>query len=166
MSDYSIYKISVQEWNGCVFIALSDDPPALENNFDQPLSRLGNWSLGDLLIGHVFVKTMQCNWKIFWENYNECLHCPGVHVQLSQLVPIFGRGLLEERDDPKWALHADNRDPKFKGGLRPGATTWSMNGQRVGPPLPGLSEEDRLAGHEARQDARDCAHDVRKHEAA
>jgi len=147
VGDYSLYKISVQEWNGCVFIALSDDPPALEKNFDQPLSRLGNWSLGDLRIGHVFVKTMQCNWKIFWENYNECLHCPGVHVQLSQLVPIFGRGLLEERDDPKWALHADNRDPKFKGGLRPGATTWSMNGQRVGPPLPGLSEEDRQAAH-------------------
>jgi Rieske 2Fe-2S family protein len=147
VGEYSLYKISVQEWNGCVFIALTDEPPALEKNFDQPLDRLKNWSLGDLRIGQVLVKTMQCNWKIFWENYNECLHCPGVHVQLSQLVPIFGRGLLEERDDPKWAQHASNTDPKFKGGLRHGAATWSMNGQGVGPPLPGLTEEDRQAGH-------------------
>jgi Rieske 2Fe-2S family protein len=147
VGDYSLYKISVQEWNGCVFIALSDDPPPLQKNFDQPLGRLNNWALGDLRVGHTFVKTMQCNWKIFWENYNECLHCPGVHVQLSQLVPIFGRGLLEERDDPKWALHADKTDPKFKGGLRRGATTWSTNGRAVGPPLPGLTEEDRQAAH-------------------
>ena len=63
---------------------------------------------------------MQCNWKIFWENYNECLHCPGVHPQLSQLVPLYGRGLLEERDDPEWQSHAADPDPKFKGGVRSG----------------------------------------------
>jgi Rieske 2Fe-2S family protein len=147
VGDYSLYKVAAQEWNGCVFIALTDDAPPLEKNFDQPLNRLNNWSLGELRIGHVFVKTMQCNWKIFWENYNECLHCPGVHAQLAQLVPIFGRGLLEERDDPQWVQHAGSTDPKYKGGLRPGATTWSMNGQGVGPPLPGLTEEDRQAGH-------------------
>jgi Rieske 2Fe-2S family protein len=147
VGDFPLYKISVQEWNGCVFIALNDDPALLQKNFDQPLSRLDHWSLGDLRLGHIFTKTMQCNWKIFWENYNECLHCPGVHAQLSQLVPIFGRGLLEERDDPKWMEHADSDDPKFKGGLRPGATTWSRNGQGVGAPLPGLTEEDRQAAH-------------------
>ena len=52
----------------------------------------------ELVVGHVLVKTVQSNWKVFWENYNECLHCPSVHPKLSNLVPIFGRGLLEERD--------------------------------------------------------------------
>jgi Rieske 2Fe-2S family protein len=147
VGDYSLYKISVQERHGCVFIALSQDAPPLEQNFDLPFDRLNNWSLGDLRLGHTLVKTMQCNWKIFWENYNECLHCPGVHLQLVQLVPIFGRGLLEERDDPQWTQHAGSNDPKFKGGLRAGATTWSMNGQGVAPPLPGLTAEDRQAAH-------------------
>jgi glycine betaine catabolism A len=147
VGDFPLYRIAVQEWSGCVFVALTDDPAPLQKNFDQPLSRLAHWALGDLRRGHVFTKTMQCNWKIFWENYNECLHCPGVHSQLSQLVPIFGRGLLEERDDPKWAQHADRLDPQFKGGLRRGATTWSMNGQAIGAPLPGLTEEDRQAAH-------------------
>jgi Rieske 2Fe-2S family protein len=147
VGDFPLYKVSVQEWNGCVFVAFNDDPAPLQKNFDQPLSRLDNWRLADLRIGHIFTKTMQCNWKIFWENYNECLHCPGVHTQLSQLVPIFGRGLLEERDDPKWMQHADSNDPKFKGGLRPGATTWSLTGQGVGASLPGLTAEDRQAAH-------------------
>jgi Rieske 2Fe-2S family protein len=146
-SEYSLYRICVQEWNGCVFVALTHDPSPLQKNFDQPLSLLDHWTLGDLRRGHIFTKTMQCNWKIFWENYNECLHCPGVHTQLSQLVPIFGRGLLEERDDPNWLQHSASDDPKFKGGLRRGALTWSMNGQRIAAPLPGLTQEDRQAAH-------------------
>jgi glycine betaine catabolism A len=147
VSDYSLYSVSVQEWSGCIFVALTNDPPPLQENFDQPLSLLDHWALGDLRCGHIFTKTMQCNWKIFWENYNECLHCPGVHAQLSQLVPIFGRGLLEERDDPKWLQHIESDDPKFKGGLRRGASTWSMNGQGIGAGLPGLTEQDRQAAH-------------------
>jgi Rieske 2Fe-2S family protein len=147
IADYPLYRISVQEWSGCVFVALTDEPAPLQENFDQPLSRLDHWSLGDLRRGHVFTRTMQCNWKIFWENYNECLHCPGVHTQLSQLVPIFGRGLLEERDDPEWRQHVASDDPKLKGGLRHGAATWSTNGRAVGAALPGLTEEDRQAAH-------------------
>jgi Rieske 2Fe-2S family protein len=31
--------------------------------------------------------------------------------------------------------------------LRPGAKTWSTDGEGIGAPLPGLTEEDRQAGH-------------------
>jgi Rieske 2Fe-2S family protein len=89
---------------------------------------------------------LQCNWKIFWENFNECLHCPAVHPSLSQLVPIYGRGIVREGDDPNWEQNADNPDPKFRGGLRSGATTWSLDGQLTGIPFPGLSEDDRRRG--------------------
>jgi hypothetical protein len=55
---------------------------------------------------------------------------PGVHPKLSQLVPIYGRGLLEERDDPR--LERSRRpspDPKFKGGLaqRRDLVDWTAN---------------------------------------
>ena len=146
-ADYPLYKIKVSEWNGFVFAALTDDPPPLDANLDQPLNRLDAWPLGDLVLGHVLTKTMQCNWKIFWENYNECLHCPGVHPKLAQLVPIFGRALLEERDDPDWSAHSRDDDPKFKGGLRRGAETWSLDGRATGPVFPRLSEADRRAGY-------------------
>jgi glycine betaine catabolism A len=147
VADWGLYRISVREWNGFIFVALSESPPPFEKIFDLPLGRLDAWPLKDLTVGHVLQKTMACNWKIFWENYNECLHCPGVHPQLSQLVPIYGRGLLEERDDPQWSEHAADADPKFKGGLRGGAATWSMDGRSTGIPFPGLSDEDRKLGH-------------------
>jgi len=145
--DYPLYKISVKEWNGFIFAALTDRPPPFEKMFDLPATRLDAWPLADLAVGHVLLKTIESNWKIFWENYNECLHCPSVHPRLSQLVPIYGRGLLEERDDPEWRAHAADTDPKFKGGLRRGAVSWSMNGNATGIPFAGLSEGDREAGH-------------------
>jgi glycine betaine catabolism A len=147
MADFPLYRVRVREWNGFIFVALTDQPPPFEKIFDLPLNRLDGWQLEELVVGHVLLKTIHCNWKIFWENYNECLHCPGVHPKLSQLVPIYGRGLLEERDDPEWSAHAADADPKFKGGLRSGAATWSLDGKATGIPFPGLSDADRQAGH-------------------
>jgi len=145
--NFSLYSLPVNEWNGFIFAALTNEPPPFSAGFDLPLNRLDDWQLGDLVVGHTLRKTIQCNWKVFWENYNECLHCPGVHPRLAQLVPLFGRALLERRDDPSWQDHADDDDPKYGGGLRTGAESWSMDGKPVGVPFPGVSPEDRKAGH-------------------
>jgi len=145
VADYSLYKIRVRETRGFVFVAL-EDPPPFERNFDPPLDRLDAWPLEDLAVGHVLTKTIQCNWKIFWENFNECLHCPGVHPSLCQLVPIYGRGIIREGDDPNWARTAADPDPKYKGGLRAGTGTWSSDGGLAGLPFEGLSAEQRRRG--------------------
>jgi len=145
--DFSLYSLPVNEWNGFIFAALTNEPPPFSTGFDLPLNRLDDWQLGELVVGHTLRKTLQCNWKVFWENYNECLHCPGVHPRLARLVPLFGRALLERRDDPSWQDHADDDDPKYGGGLRSGAESWSMDGKPVGVPFPGVSPEDRKAGH-------------------
>jgi Rieske 2Fe-2S family protein len=147
VADYSLYGVHVREWRGFVFVAFGKDPPPFERLFDLPLNRLDAWPLGELVVGHVLLKDIQCNWKIFWENYNECLHCPSVHPKLSNLVPIYGRGLLEERDDPAWPDHASDPDPKYKGGLRAGARSWSLNGELTGVAFSDLSEDDRRTGH-------------------
>lgn len=144
---FPLYSLPVNEWNGFIFAALTNEPPPFSTSFDLPLNRLDDWRLGELVVGHTLRKTIQCNWKVFWENYNECLHCPGVHPRLAQLVPLFGRALLERRDDPSWQDHADDDDPKYGGGLRSGAESWSMDGKPVGVPFPGVSPADRKAGH-------------------
>ena len=145
--DFPLYGLPVTEWNGFVFVALTPEPPPFASSVDLPLHRLDAWELPKLVVGHRLCKTIECNWKVFWENYNECLHCPGVHPRLSQLVPIYGRALLERRDDPRWQDHAGDDDPRFAGGLRRGAESWSTDGRTVGVPFPNLSAEDRSLGH-------------------
>jgi len=147
LRDFGLYALPVTEWNGFVFCAFSPDPPPFERSFDLPLNRLDDWPLADLVVGQRLSKTIRCNWKVFWENYNECLHCPGVHPRLAQLVPIYGQGLLERRDDPRWQDHANDDDAKYGGGLRAGAESWTMDGKPVGVLFPRVSAEDRKAGH-------------------
>ena len=146
-ADYPLYPVAISVWRGFVFINLSEEPlgtPA--TTLDKGSADLSNWPLEDLVTGHVFTTVMNCNWKIFWENFNECLHCPSVHKHLSALVPIYGRGLMARHDDPEWALHADNDAPEFSGGLRQGAETWSEDGHVTGTRFANLTQSERAAG--------------------
>ena len=145
-ADYSLYPVKVQEWRGFIFVSFAEAPPTLEEAVDFKMGRLERWPLEDLVVAHTDTKTIECNWKVFWENFSECLHCPGIHPSLCQLVPLFGRGYIRERDDPNWQAHADDPNPLYRGGLRAGAETWSTDGSLSAPAFPGLSEEDRKLG--------------------
>ncbi|MDQ6438232.1 aromatic ring-hydroxylating dioxygenase subunit alpha [Mesorhizobium sp. LHD-90] len=146
-ADYPLYPVALSVWHGFVFVNLSDEPAGTPaSTFDRDSADLSNWPLEGLVTGHVLTKVMNCNWKIFWENFNECLHCPGVHRHLSALVPIYGRGLMARHDDPEWALHADNDEPQHSGGLRHGAETWSQDGAALNHRFDGLNELERAAG--------------------
>jgi Rieske 2Fe-2S family protein len=146
--NFPLYKVAIREWNGFVFVNLAGkDAMPLEESFQQDSADLTNWPLSSLKLGHVYQKTMACNWKIFWENFNECVHCPSVHPELCNIVPIYGRAYMEPEEDPNWSDNRDSTDPKFIGGMREGAQTWSHDGQPVGKPFEGLSELERKAGY-------------------
>lgn len=146
-ADHPLYRVALSTWRGFVFVNLAEDPDGTApSSFDPASGDLGNWPLERLVSGHVLRKVMNCNWKIFWENFNECLHCPGVHKELSRLVPIYGRGLMARHDDPEWERHADNDAPEFSGGLRDGAETWSRDGHVHSAAFAALTAAERAAG--------------------
>ncbi len=144
---YPLYGITLAEWGGCVFVRLEGDGPALDEAIRPNGRRLANWPMANLTTGHVMRTVLACNWKVFWENYNECYHCPGIHPALSRLVPIYSRTIMGPYDDPNWESHADDSDPKYRGGLRQDAVTWSEDGRPIGPVFKGLTDEERRAGH-------------------
>ncbi|MGE0501896.1 MAG: aromatic ring-hydroxylating dioxygenase subunit alpha [Rhizobiaceae bacterium] len=146
-AEHPLYRVALQEWRGFVFVNLSEDPAAsVEATFDSGSVDLGNWPLENLVTTHVYRKVLNCNWKLFWENFNECLHCPGVHKHLSALVPIYGRGLMARHDDPDWQAHADDDAPQYAGTLRSGAESWSADGRLHGVQFPDLSPAEKAAG--------------------
>lgn len=146
--DYSLSSVAIAEWGGFVFANLAaEDAGSFEKHLGEELEPLANWPLRELRVGHRFSKTLNCNWKLFWENFNECLHCPKVHPGLCQLVPIYGRGLMVRKDDPRWREKAEDDDPRTSGRLRNGAQTWSSDGQPSTAGFAGLSEAERERGH-------------------
>lgn len=139
--DFGLLTVNLRDWNGFIFLCLAKDAPDFDGVPDVGADRLDNWPMDALVTGHRFVKELNCNWKIFWENYNECLHCPGIHPELSELVPIYGRGYMAPNEAPGWTPDV-SPDPALKAG----AATWSMNGQACGPEFPGLTDDERAAG--------------------
>ena len=139
--DFALFPVHVTLWNGFIYLCLADDPPDFAEAPDLGVDALANWPMESLVTGHVFVKTLACNWKVFWENYNECLHCPGIHPELSGVVPIYSRGYMAPNEAPDWTPESTT-DPV----LREGATTWSMDGRACGPEFPDLGEAEREAG--------------------
>ncbi|MBX9456276.1 MAG: aromatic ring-hydroxylating dioxygenase subunit alpha [Rhizobium sp.] len=139
--DFSLYGVSVRLWNGFIFLCLADDPPPFDLAPDLGVDVIDNWPMDSLITGHTLVKHLDCNWKIFWENYNECLHCPGIHPELSATVPVYSKGYMAANEAPGWT-------PEQGAGpsLRQGATTWSMDGRACGPEFPNLTSAEREAG--------------------
>jgi Rieske 2Fe-2S family protein len=146
-ADYSLYDVAVRDWNGFVFIHLEpENARPLEESFNGS-HLLDNWPLADLALGHTYEKILHCNWKVFWENFNECLHCPSVHKELSEVVPLYKQHLMEVQDDPEWEAHQRSGDKRYKQGLAEGKETWSKNGSACAAYFPDLNEEEIARGH-------------------
>ena len=87
--------------------------------------------MDELRVGVRPVYEVEANWKIVVENYNECLHCPQIHPELVQVVPLFRFGEVWDeqiRDD-------GNR-------MVEGATSFTISGTSELPKLPDLEPED------------------------
>ena len=146
--DYPLFRAAVAEWRGFVFV--HPDPDARwdpDGDLQRPAEGFDNFPLEDLIVAETWRTVIECNWKTFWENFNECLHCPAVHPELTKLVPLFSRRIVSPRDVPDWRAHAGSEDPRYRGGLREGAETWSMDGSAQGATIATLTPEDLARGH-------------------
>lgn len=137
---HGLRAVAHQVWNGFLFLSLSTNPPPL--HADVPLSTLDNWPMASLVTGHRWQADIECNWKTFWENYSECLHCPGIHPELCDMVPVYARGIMGVTEAHDW-----QPDHPAQPNLRPGAQTWTADGTLCAPPFPGLSDAERAAGY-------------------
>lgn len=132
--------VAARVWNGFLFLNLDAAPGAI--GADVGLETLANWPMAGLVTGHRMQVEIACNWKAFWENYSECLHCPGIHPELCDMVPVYARGIMAESEALGWTPGtAPGRN------LKPGAESWTMTGAACGPEFAGLSAEERAAGY-------------------
>ncbi|MFZ1814545.1 MAG: aromatic ring-hydroxylating dioxygenase subunit alpha [Rhizobiaceae bacterium] len=138
-ADLGLLRVHAMEWNGFVFVCLAENPPPFAP--DTGLDALDNWPMTKLVAGHRSESRLACNWKIFWENYNECLHCPGVHPELCDRVPIYGRGIMSAPEAPGWTPEQPAEQV-----LKSGTRSWTPDGGACGPEFAGLTAAQRAAG--------------------
>ena len=78
---------------------------------------------------------------------SECLHCPNIHPELSELVPLYKRRLVDIKDHPEWnVLKEKNQSEMYHGGLKKGSETWSYNGSAQGHMMKELKSDLETRG--------------------
>jgi glycine betaine catabolism A len=70
---------------GLVLIDLSGDASVPSEHVGDLLDHLERYRLAELRRAGEISYQVRANWKGIAENYNECLHCPGVHPELNAL---------------------------------------------------------------------------------
>ena len=66
----------------------------------ETITAFERFKMDELRIGVRLVYEVKANWKIVVENYNECLHCPQVHPELVQVIPLFRFGEVWDEEIP------------------------------------------------------------------
>jgi Rieske 2Fe-2S family protein len=134
---HHLWGVAVDEWDGFLFVNLSDEPrPLAEWIRDDPTGPgdFGRYGVSGLRIGATLSHEVAANWKIIVDNYNECLHCPNVHPELVKIVPIYRKGEVLEKDG--WG------GVTIVGGTR---SSFTKDGISTLPRLPGIDDVDASA---------------------
>jgi Rieske 2Fe-2S family protein len=82
---YGLRPVRTAVLGGLLLVDLSGDAGPAEDHLGELLPHLERYSVGSLRRGGRHLYEVAANWKGIAENYNECLHCPGVHPELNAL---------------------------------------------------------------------------------
>jgi Rieske 2Fe-2S family protein len=131
--DFPLLPVAAACWNGFVMLNLKPDAANFPDDYEPLLERLANWTRVELQLIETLHYKVRCNWKLLFQNYSECYHCPTVHPMLNCLTPY--------RSSTN-----DLTSGPFLGGpmeLAPGFDTVSQDGRLVSKRFPDLTEMQR-----------------------
>ena len=103
-ADYSLHGVNLALWEGFIFVNLGASGPltsilsqkerrndgefvSLEDWFAPLNGKFSYWNMSMLQPAKRIEYDVRANWKLMFENYSECYHCPGVHPQLQKVSP-------------------------------------------------------------------------------
>ncbi|MGH9366893.1 MAG: aromatic ring-hydroxylating oxygenase subunit alpha [Thermoanaerobaculia bacterium] len=131
--DYSLHAAAAGVWEGFLFVHLGRRPPPLEEALGPLLGRFAPWRLPALVSVRRTEYDVRANWKLIFQNFSECYHCPPVHPALAKLSN-YRSGANNLREGP------------ILGGymlINESGGSLTMTGRMCGAPLGDLSPEER-----------------------
>ena len=128
--EFSLHAAALETWGGFLFLRVEPAGPPLSDQLGDLGERFRRYPLGSLKSAVRLVHEVEANWKILVENYQECYHCPGVHPELCDIVPLYRTGEVDGRGgEIAW--------------FREGASTFTHGGKTRRPFLTGLNEDEK-----------------------
>lgn len=132
-ADFGLRRVAVVTRHGFVFVNFSAEADSQAPPLEPLEDKLRTWGLAGLKVGARLDYQVAANWKLLFENYSECYHCPTVHPALNRLTPF-----------------RDAENEMLSGGvlggpmhLAEGMASMSSDGGLVATPLHGLNAQAR-----------------------
>jgi Rieske 2Fe-2S family protein len=132
-ADHPLVPAALGEWEGFLFLNLATDAGSLDEALGPLLGRFAPWRLPALKTVRRIAYEVRANWKLVFQNFSECYHCPPVHPALAKLSH-YRSGANDLRDG---AVLGGYMVINEKGG------SISVSGRLCGAPLGDLPEEER-----------------------
>lgn len=86
-ADYPLHEAAVAAWEGFLFVHVGQGPEPFDEAWAPLRGRFARFGLDRLAVGHRAVYEVDANWKLVFQNYSECLHCPTIHPKLATVLP-------------------------------------------------------------------------------
>ncbi|MFI5122769.1 MAG: aromatic ring-hydroxylating dioxygenase subunit alpha [Vicinamibacteria bacterium] len=134
-SCWGLIPVRLAVAGGLVLIDLSGEAPEIGDHVGELLGHLERYRLASLDRAAALSYSVEANWKGIAENYNECLHCPGVHPELNALSDYMSGE--EVAGEGAWCGGSMT--------LREGHATMALESNGNGstrPPIEGLGPEE------------------------
>ncbi len=138
---YRLRQVHVATWEGLIWASLAGQPAPLDEQLRPQIEfrladyrKFERYRLGELQVGARAEYDVAANWKLIYENFQECYHCRNIHPELVATIPQFKSPAIgtEGYDAGGYAIAAER-------------LSFSLTGQTVLPRLPGLlPADDRL----------------------
>jgi Rieske 2Fe-2S family protein len=137
-ADYPLHQAAVAEWEGFLFVNLAEHPVPFQEAWAPMLGRLSRFGLRGLSVGHRVSYDIRANWKLVFQNYSECLHCPMIHPELAAVLP-YRSGANDLVEGPFLGGYMEITAPHRSA---------TLSGRACGLPVSAaLSEADRARGY-------------------
>jgi Rieske 2Fe-2S family protein len=135
--ELALHPVATTTWEGLVLVNLETDPTPFDEAFAGLGSKFAPWRLHELVSVHQTRYDVAANWKLLFQNYSECYHCPSLHPVLNRLTPY--------RDSRN-----DLEEGPVLGGpmiLSPGSASMTMDGRACAAPLGDFTGDERRLVH-------------------
>jgi Rieske 2Fe-2S family protein len=86
-AEYPLHAATSATWEGFILVSLAERPEPFESAFAPLIGKFSAYNLPLLKTHRRIDYDVAANWKLIFENYSECYHCPTVHPQLVKLSP-------------------------------------------------------------------------------
>ena len=86
-AEYPLREARLRLFEGFIFVCLDETAPSFTETFRPLDGRFAAWQLHTLRVPKRIEYDVAANWKLIFQNYSECYHCPVIHPQLEKLSP-------------------------------------------------------------------------------